>query len=310
MAQLRTEQIMVGAQMVERGLRVRELAPQLGVTEGALRYRLKQRDAGPREDGRRHKKTSLDGLEVAVHQTLMGLGCWRVTGAGRPVQASMVHEVLAKDHGYKGSYRAGVRHLRRAYPAPPMRALRRVETPPGVQAQPDWFEITAVIGGRRQAVQALLGVLSHSRAKFCWGSPDATQLAWHTGHLALFERYGGVPLWVRTDNLRTGVARGAGRVLPRLSGRLRQGIEPAATGVEPTLEGGGRKSSHVVQDVSTGGRQEDRRDRRVKTLDRLAKASPVARSFGRLGSVREPGAGNVRGGRASTPRSETSVTLQ
>jgi hypothetical protein len=37
-----------------------------------------------------------------------------------------------------------------------------------------------------------------------------TQVAWQTGHLALFQRYGGVPLWVRHDNLRTAVARGAG----------------------------------------------------------------------------------------------------
>jgi hypothetical protein len=37
-----------------------------------------------------------------------------------------------------------------------------------------------------------------------------TQVAWQTGHLALFTRYGGVPLWVRIDNLKTGVASGAG----------------------------------------------------------------------------------------------------
>jgi hypothetical protein len=37
-----------------------------------------------------------------------------------------------------------------------------------------------------------------------------TQLAWQTGHLALFTRYGGVPLWVRIDNLKTAVASGAG----------------------------------------------------------------------------------------------------
>jgi hypothetical protein len=37
-----------------------------------------------------------------------------------------------------------------------------------------------------------------------------TQLAWQSGHLALFARYGGVPLWVRHDNLKTAVAAGAG----------------------------------------------------------------------------------------------------
>jgi hypothetical protein len=39
---------------------------------------------------------------------------------------------------------------------------------------------------------------------------EATQLAWHTGHLGLFERCGGVPLWVQTHNLKTGVAQGMG----------------------------------------------------------------------------------------------------
>ncbi|TVP51355.1 MAG: hypothetical protein EA350_00135 [Gemmatimonadales bacterium] len=131
MAKLTLEQIMVGAQMVERGLPIRELARQLGVTESAVRYRLRQKEAGPREDDRRHKKTSLDGLEVAVRHALEGLGCWRVTGAGRPVQVTEVHEVLARDHGYEGSYRAVVRHLARSYPPPPIRALGGSRRPRG-----------------------------------------------------------------------------------------------------------------------------------------------------------------------------------
>lgn len=210
MAKLTAEQIMVGATMVERGLAIRQLARQLGVTEGAVRYRLKRLEAGPREDGRKGKATSLDGMEDAVQAVLEGLECWRVTGEGRPAQAQVVYEILIRDHGYTGSYRALVRHLRRRYGRPPVRAYRRVETPPGVQAQHDWFEARTRIGGEQREVQALVGTLSHSRGKFCWASAEATQLAWHTGHLALFERYGGVPLWVRIDNLKTGVARGAG----------------------------------------------------------------------------------------------------
>ena len=109
-----------------------------------------------------------------------------------------------------GSYQAVVRHLIRKHGRPKLRAYRRVETPPGVQAQHDWFDVRVPIGHRELRVQALIGTLSHSRAKFCWVSEDQSQLAWHTGHLALFERYCGVPLWVRIDNLKTGVARGAG----------------------------------------------------------------------------------------------------
>ena len=61
--------------------------------------------------------------------------------------------------------------------------------------------------------------LSHRRAKFCRVSEDQSQLAWHTGHLELFDRYGGVPLRVRIDNLKTGVAGGAGptAVVPNTS---------------------------------------------------------------------------------------------
>ncbi len=115
-----------------------------------------------------------------------------------------------RDHGYSGSYKAVVRHLARIHGQPKVRALRRVETPPGVQAQHDWFEIQVPIGAKRHRIQALVGTLSHSRARFCWVSRDQGQLAWHTGHVAMFERYGRVALWVRIDNLKTGVASGAG----------------------------------------------------------------------------------------------------
>jgi AcrR family transcriptional regulator len=42
MAKLTKEQIMVGADMANRGTSIRRIAKQMGVTEGALRYRLKQ----------------------------------------------------------------------------------------------------------------------------------------------------------------------------------------------------------------------------------------------------------------------------
>jgi hypothetical protein len=101
------------------------------------------------------------------------------------------------------------RYLQRRFPVP-QQAVRRVETPPGVQAQHDWFEWTTPVGGAVQSVYGLIGTLSHSRATFVWVSARMHQLAWQAGHLALFTRYGGVPLWVRIDNLKTGVASGAG----------------------------------------------------------------------------------------------------
>jgi Mu transposase, C-terminal domain len=207
---LSEEQVMVSKGMQDRGTSIRQMAKQFGVTEGALRYRLKKLDTGAPADGRAKQATALDDYVDVVEVIQEGLGDGRLTGEGRPCQIQTIYEILVRDHEFKGSYQSVARHLRRKHGPPRQRAFRRVETPPGVQAQHDWFDVRVPIGNRERRVQALIGTLSHSRAKFCWVSEDQSQLAWHTGHLALFERYGGVPLWVRIDNLKTGVARGAG----------------------------------------------------------------------------------------------------
>jgi len=201
---------MVACDMIGKGASVRQVSRQLGVSEGALRYRLKKGVDPEGPDGRSGKPTVLDGYEGAVEAILERLECRRVTGEGRPVQARTVYEQLTRGYDYPGSYQAVVRHLRRRYGAPPVRAQRRVETPPGVQSQHDWFEATTRLAGQTTRLSALVGTLSHSRGRFVWVSREATQLAWHQGHVALFERFGGVPLWVRIDNLKTGVASGAG----------------------------------------------------------------------------------------------------
>lgn len=99
---------MAAQAMVSRGTSVRRIARQMGVTEGALRYRLKKRAQAEQADGRARKRTSVDGYEEAVEAILERLGDARVSGgAGRPAQARLVYEALARDHGYTGSYRAG-----------------------------------------------------------------------------------------------------------------------------------------------------------------------------------------------------------
>ena len=209
MARLRTDEIMVAQQMVERRVPVRQVARQLGVDESSLRYRLGRPVEAP--DGRQARPSVLDGWDGRVDAVLARFDDPRLRGeAGATVEASVLHGVLQRDYGFPGSYQAVRRYLTRRFPGAPVQAIRRVETPPGVQAQHDWFECTSRVGGVVQPVYGLIGTLSHSRASFVWVSWGMQQLAWQTGHLALFRRYGGVPLWVRIDNLKTGVAAGAG----------------------------------------------------------------------------------------------------
>ena len=204
------DEVRVASRMHERGASMRRLAKDLGVTEHAVRYRLKRLRETGRRDGRQGKATALDGYEEVVEAIQERLGDGRLTGEGRPCQVRLIYEALVRDHGYGGSYQSVVRHLRRKHGKPRVRAIRRVETPPGVQAQHDWFEERVPIGTRRPKLGLLVGTLSYSRARFCWPSEDQTQLSWHTGHHELFGRYEGVPLWVRIDNTKTAVARGAG----------------------------------------------------------------------------------------------------
>ena len=60
-----------------------------------------------------------------------------------------LHDWLRREHGYEGSLQSVQRYWRRAYPAPAIRARRRVETPAGAQAQVDWADFPGACSGRR-----------------------------------------------------------------------------------------------------------------------------------------------------------------
>src|SRR5207244_1588603 len=101
--------------------------------------------------------------------------------------------------------------VRADYPKPRLRPFRRVETPPGAQAQVDWGTFPAIdIGSGPQDLYAFVMVLSHSRKEAVVWSPCMDQLAWHHAHNLAFGRIGGVPAVLRIDNLKTGVEQGAG----------------------------------------------------------------------------------------------------
>jgi transposase len=200
---------MLAHEMVDRSVSVRQVAAHLGVDESTLRYRLRRPLDAP--DGRCVRATAMAGWDDRVDAVLTRFNDRRVVAEGVGYcQAQLLHDILAREFAFTGSYQSVRRYLARRFTPPPIQAVRRVETPPGVQAQHDWFDFDGRIAGERRALHGLIGTLSHSRASFVWISPTMTQLAWQTGHLALFTRYGGVPLWVRIDNLKTGVASGAG----------------------------------------------------------------------------------------------------
>jgi transposase len=187
----------------ERGSSTSSIARTLGVTEGAVRYHLRRQAAGV-VDGRAGKAHLAAGWHEAI-------ATWVSAQGERPVNLAALHVWLAEEHGYQGSARSVQRYALAAFPRPKKRARRRVETPPGAQAQVDWAEFRSVpfVDGPRD-LYALHMQLSHSRYDVVVWSESKDQLAWLSCHSAALRRIGGVAATMRIDNEKTAIATGAG----------------------------------------------------------------------------------------------------
>lgn len=118
--------------LAEKGQSRREIARVLGLDESTVRYHLKRMAEGA-VDGRSRQRQGAEAWAAEIAEYLK----YRKGGA---LNLAALHAWLREEHGYRGSLRSLQRYYRRRYPTPRKRARRRVETPPGAQAQVDWAE--------------------------------------------------------------------------------------------------------------------------------------------------------------------------
>jgi transposase len=200
---LRQEEVVTIQVLYERGVPKRAIARQLGIDEKAVRYRLGRLASGAR-DRRGDKVFAAEPWAAAIDH-------WMGEASESGVNLVALHEWLVAEHGYAGTYKAVQRYVRAKYPRPRLRVRRRVETPPGAQAQADWAEFPRMrVGEEEIDLHAFHLVLSHSRGEAIVWSERADELAWLAVHNAALRRLGGVPAVIRVDNLKTAIARGAG----------------------------------------------------------------------------------------------------
>lgn len=113
---------------------------------------------------------------------------------------------LVKAEGYQGSegsvhhYVSLQRQTRKQG-----KAYLPLEFEPGQDAQVDWGEVIAEIGGKRQTIQFFVMRLNHSKARFVVAFPFQKQEAFFEGHTQAFRFFGGVPRRITYDNLKTAV---------------------------------------------------------------------------------------------------------
>jgi len=125
-----------------------------------------------------------------------------------PKQQYTGHKIyeLLQAEGYQGSEARVRLHLtqwNKAHHAPAL--FLPLEFDPGQDAQVDWGEAIAVIGGVRQTVQIFVMWLSYSRRRFVMAFPSQKQESFFFGHVCAFEHFGGVPARISYDNLSTAV---------------------------------------------------------------------------------------------------------
>jgi hypothetical protein len=113
-----------------------QIGQALGLSAATIRYHLRRQD---REDGRKHRR-KLDSLAPAIeHWILAHHPLAETSDAGGLVSLHSLLDWLRQEHGYDGSHRTLVRHLRRTYPGLRLRAYARAEPPVSAEARADTF---------------------------------------------------------------------------------------------------------------------------------------------------------------------------
>lgn len=119
--------------------------------------------------------------------------------------AHRIFEII-RDEGYQGgesTVRMHVARFKQAHHPPDV--FLPLEYDPGQDAQVDWGEAYAIIGGQRQKVQLFVMRLCFSRRTFAMTFPTQRQESFFWGHVKAFEHFGGVPHRISYDNLGTAV---------------------------------------------------------------------------------------------------------
>lgn len=176
--------------MHRQGQSIKAISRELGVSRNTVRKYLRSLEA-PRSQPRRAKPTKLDDYRAYLKA--------RVEAAHPDwIPATVLfNEIVAL--GYSGGVRMVSGYLATLKPKRRDDPLVRFETPPGRQMQVDWGSFK--LGGQR--ISLFLATLGWSRFNFGVFVANERFETLRDCHEQAFESFGGVPLEVLYDNMRT-----------------------------------------------------------------------------------------------------------
>lgn len=176
------------------GVRVKDIAAELGVHRKTVSRALKRGDAPP---GTRRPRGSLLDAYVDKVEALLAENVWNGRVILRELQAL----------GYSGSYTVlndYLRPRRRARRAQG-RATVRFESAAGAQLQHDWGERWVVVGGVERKVYFAVNTLSYSRRFHVWAAYSQDAEHTYQSLVESFGYFGGVARQVLVDNQKSAV---------------------------------------------------------------------------------------------------------
>lgn len=180
-----------------------EIARKLGVTEGAIRYRIKREKSG-KPDGRKDKPSMLD-------QYLDVISRWIDSYEDKPKRPALIKlfDILSKYHDYRGSYDLLRKYVIKRFPDfYDKKSFMRIETPAGELTQVDWKEDLKVRLGSYENVvkiQALCFVLGFSRKMSVKFRLKKDLASFINAHQEAFRSFGGMTRFIRSDCLKSAV---------------------------------------------------------------------------------------------------------
>jgi transposase len=168
-----------------------EIAEILGVCERTVRSHLKSMPTARKKPKRGSK---VDAFKATIDAIL---------DANPSYNGELIYETLQKV-GYGGKisvmkdYVASIRRKLQ------VQAVMRFETEPGFQAQVDWKEFgKQIVDGRATKLYAFVMVLGYSRKAFVLFTTRMDSVTLLACHALAFAYFGGVPLEILYDNMRT-----------------------------------------------------------------------------------------------------------
>lgn len=115
-----------------------------------------------------------------------------------------IYQRLVEEYGFTGGC-STVRNYVYEKRATPPKVFIPLEYELGNNAQCDWGQALAIIGGQKVTVHLFCMTLSASGASFVMAFPNERQEAFLEGHKQAFEFFGGIPNSVTYDNLKSAV---------------------------------------------------------------------------------------------------------